>query len=1138
LSRASRAERNRSYDPEFLKRSYYGIPASEKPYLPEFGLGGIRNEVLIEPELIYQAQANPEGLWLPNDPTGSERRIAEAGYTGYYSTDPKLGKVAVIFDPYDVSKSYMIPVGAVGAGAMALSGEEEPEGFAGGGAIRKAAEAIRAVGREPDLDMSTEARMQRAQELEFDTSRPLYHSTNASFDAFEVPEGKFLKFGKGVYTAPSAKYSDRYIRKNRDIESGYKEGANVMPLYARGKIANEKDWEAARQEMMSEGVAPAGYNPQQEEIQRRLKEKGFDGLNMFGNEIIIFDPKNLRSVNAAFDPEKRGSSDLIAGTAGAALLGGAAMDDEPEEFAKGGRVEALSDMARRYMGNISEAGDVYKAAVGNMFSPFEPVEPQLGDPNDYEFPELRLRRPGIVNLALGMPNMAADLRDLYGAVKDVATGDEVPDESWRRFDIASEAQDRYENDMDTWLRNYTGKSVDELSAPMSAVLGISEALAQPGIISARAVEKLPRAARYLSNLAEFATPVTVASPGAMLTGAGVNAGFRSLPALLAGDDLEQMNSRYSDEDITGKSSRDLTGREQARLDKYLQELLGKKDGMAETERLAGGGAIRKAAEAIGSANKSASNPPVDEQIGLSRAKRMVEQSGQRWDDVKQISTPEEYIQFQRRYGLASAVSERDEPSDVFHRGGSMFYDEETGKPVAYAPSSASRKKPEGMANGGLVYDADRINALASDLMNPVKLAEGGAPRSKVGRAAAAVRGLTEDAGRAADDVSAQGTVRLPDEIIQSPAQRRGGYGRSTIRGAGRKTIPGIYDDPREIVERASRAVAPESEAMQQLFGVTREDLADIAMSRAPTNYLPPGAPARPRGTDYAELVMQPANTNRLVDILGESLDSPLRPGMTGWYIFDPVYNRLKELVGEDEAQKMFLDLNTLTGVHSANAAVANELTRGSAMNWLNREGRLDDYLRFGGKAGLPGSPIDMATIPGHMAHKTAHVVPALRYLETGELSREAKTPAYIASSTPPELGTNINFPVGDAHFVRGIGLSDVRPETKDPTSRFASWSMPEAMQLSDWFARDVARRAGLPGVPGQALLWGALSPTTGVKSKIGAPKLEILSDLIMQTANRLRITPEEARDMVLTGKAYAGKAEGGLAKYSEMMRGV
>jgi hypothetical protein len=835
LSRASLAERNRSYDPEFIKRSYYGIPASEKPYVPEFGLGGIRNEVLIEPELIYQAQANPEGLWIRNDPTGSERRIAEAGYTGYYSTDPKLGKVAVIFDPYDVSKSYMIPVGAVGAGAMAMSGEDDAEGMSKGGLVDK-----------------------------------------------------------------------------------------------------------------------------------------------------------LRSAASS----------------------------------------------------VKEAGNVYKAAVGNMFSPFEPVEPQLGDPNDYEYPELRLRRPGIVNLAIGMPNMPADMRYLFGDIKDAVIGDEVPDEEWRRFDTATEAQGRYEEDMDKFLRSYTGKSMDELSGPMSAVLGVSEALAQPGIISAKAVAGLPRLARYLSNITEFATPVTVASPGAMLTGATVNAGIRALPALTDGDELEEMERRYS-------------------------------------------------------------QPPA------------------------------------ARYRGEVARRREDRENKL--------------KMIADRRAEKLNRSPATMAEGGLVYDANRINALAAQLMEPVRLSEGGPPpRSRIARAAAAIRGAATppreipDEQRVSDEemmrIARDLGVDVDETIIPSDAPiqptRRTGYGRSTIRGAGRKTIPGIYDDPREIVERASRAVAPESEAMQQLFGVTREDLADIAMSRAPTNYLPPGAPARPRGTDYAELVMQPANTNRLVDILGESLDSPLRPGMTGWYIFDPVYNRLKELVGEDEAQKMFLDLNTLTGVHSANAAVANELTRGSAMNWLNREGRLDDYLRFGGKAGLPGSPIDMATIPGHMAHKTAHVVPALRYLETGELSREAKTPAYIASSMPPELGTNINFPVGDAHFVRGIGLSDVRPETKDPTSRFASWSMPEAMQLSDWFARDVARRAGLPGVPGQALLWGALSPTTGVKSKIGAPKLEILSDLIMQTANRLRITPEEARDMVLTGKAYAGKAEGGLAKYSEMMRGV
>lgn len=187
---------------------------------------------------------------------------------------------------------------------------------------------------EGTLDMSQSARMQRAAEQGFDTNRPLYHSTNTSFDAFEIPEGRFLKFGKGVYSAPSPDYSDRYIRKNRDIEAGYNEGANIMPLYARGKIGTEKDWEQARQEMLAEGVNPKGYNPLQEEIQRRLKEKGFDGLNMFGNETIIFNPSNIRSVNAAFDPAKRGSANLMAGAAGATIglsaLRNIQRDEEPQ----------------------------------------------------------------------------------------------------------------------------------------------------------------------------------------------------------------------------------------------------------------------------------------------------------------------------------------------------------------------------------------------------------------------------------------------------------------------------------------------------------------------------------------------------------------------------------------------------------------------------------------------------------------------------------------------------------------------------------------------------------------------------------------------------------------------------------------
>ena len=111
------AERNRAGSPDFVKRSYYGIPASENPYRREVGIGSIQNEVLIEPELLYDARKDPDKLWIPNDPTGSEKRIADSNYTGYFVDHPKLGKVASIFDPYDVTKTYMIPL-ATGAGAL------------------------------------------------------------------------------------------------------------------------------------------------------------------------------------------------------------------------------------------------------------------------------------------------------------------------------------------------------------------------------------------------------------------------------------------------------------------------------------------------------------------------------------------------------------------------------------------------------------------------------------------------------------------------------------------------------------------------------------------------------------------------------------------------------------------------------------------------------------------------------------------------------------------------------------------------------------------------------------------------------------------------------------------------------------
>jgi hypothetical protein len=616
LSRASLAERNRSYDPEFVKRSYYGIPASEKPYVPEFGLGSIRNEVLIEPELIYQAQANPEGLWLPNDPTGSERRIAESGYTGYYTNHPKLGKVAVIFDPYDVSKTYMIPVGAVGAGAMAMSGEDELETMANGGPprsrIAKAAAAVRQA-TDSDLDMSTEGVATADIKKSF--------IVNPKLLIFRETEQS--QANKDSLTGDSDDF-DPIVVIGNDLKN-----LSILDGHHRASVARDRG-----DSLQAVRVTESEYD--------LLKKKGFDDT-----EIAYAALQRANKGYAAGNLDSQFKGSRVADNGDRAwdeLLS----EDDPEGMSKGGLVDKLRSAAS----SVKEAGNVYKAAVGNMFSPWEPREerPPGLYPSDWEYPELQLRRPGIVNLAIGMPNMFADLRDLYGAVKDVAIGDEVPDEEWARWDKATEAQGRYEEDMDKFLRSYTGKSVDELSAPMSAVLGVSEAAAQLGFAPAKVVAGLPRLARYLSNLAEFATPVTVASPGAMLTSATVNAGIRALPALTDGDELEEMERRYS-------------------------------------------------------------QPPA------------------------------------ARYRGEVARRREDRENKL--------------KMIADRRAEKLNRSPATMAEGGLVYDANRINALAAQLMEPVRLADGGPPpRSRIARAAAAVRG----AGREPDlDMSTEARMKRADE---------------------------------------------------------------------------------------------------------------------------------------------------------------------------------------------------------------------------------------------------------------------------------------------------------------------------------------------------------------------------------------
>ncbi len=181
------------------------------------------------------------------------------------------------------------------------------------------------------LDMDFASRMQRAKEQGFDTDTVYYHGTNKDFDEFRVNDDGINLVGKGVYAAPAG------------TASGYASdvGSSVYPLLVKGKKASFQDAADAR-----EAIGDGWTN---DSVNDWLKDRGFTHRD--GRQgIVIFDhEKNIRSPNAAFDPAKKDSSNLLADMgAGLAATGGIASmlpSDRATGTVTASRYPVLGDIA-------------------------------------------------------------------------------------------------------------------------------------------------------------------------------------------------------------------------------------------------------------------------------------------------------------------------------------------------------------------------------------------------------------------------------------------------------------------------------------------------------------------------------------------------------------------------------------------------------------------------------------------------------------------------------------------------------------------------------------------------------------------------------------------------------------------------
>lgn len=344
--------------------------------------------------------------------------------------------------------------------------------------------------------------------------------------------------------------------------------------------------------------------------------------------------------------------------------------------------------------------------------------------------------------------------------------------------------------------------------------------------------------------------------------------------------------------------------------------------------------------------------------------------------------------------------------------------------------------------------------------------------------------------------------------------------RPTVSGKAHKVYPGIYKDPRQLVEEGAARVAPENKLMSEFFGVDRSDL--DAMTRAQEKTINqvdiPVWPTTQRGAQHTQKVMNPTNEARLQDVLSLAGDNPQFTGSYGWYQTLPLREKYRSVLGKELGDKRFDEFMQSSSVMSAGSPVDLELRRASLAGLLDESGELDRFIKGNMTSGenvyreFPELFKDVAEASGygHIYHATSHR-PALERYAAGDkffnqktILEAPKTPNYYYSKT----GENLRHPTQDAHFVRGIGLSDVRPMTKAGTG--ASVKDTEAGKIRDWWTNKVSGPVGMSGSPAQALLWNSLAPQTGVKTLVGKPLLELITDGVEREALKQAKSPQQA----------------------------
>ena len=132
-----------------------------------------------------------------------------------------------------------------------------------------------------NLPMDEASRLKRAKEMGFDTDTVYYHGTRSDFDEFSPSHPRGAPGNeKGVYFTKDYRDAEEYAE---DVDGAFDSKSKVIKAFLR--------------------------NPD-------LVNNGY-----LGDEYLIRNPKDIRSILAKFDPTKADSADIMAGVAGLGIAG-------------------------------------------------------------------------------------------------------------------------------------------------------------------------------------------------------------------------------------------------------------------------------------------------------------------------------------------------------------------------------------------------------------------------------------------------------------------------------------------------------------------------------------------------------------------------------------------------------------------------------------------------------------------------------------------------------------------------------------------------------------------------------------------------------------------------------------------------